>query len=289
MRTTNRSTGTFAKTSTLMKPEHGPVRSGMAPAVIVHLPHASRLVPSAVRDQFVVTDAELEAELARLTDHATDRLFATDDPRVQPIVFPVSRLVVDPERFEHDADEPMAARGQGVIYTHTCDGGPLRRPLTDDEREQLLNAYYRPHHRRLAETTQLALAAHGRALIIDAHSFPNRPLPVDLDQSPGRPDICVGTDPFHTPAGLRDAVGRVFSDAGYRVEIDRPYRGTLVPSFAWRKDPRVASIMIEVNRRLYLEAERHSPVRIGGLLRLRRTLKAAVDAVTGWHATQVAG
>jgi N-formylglutamate deformylase len=81
----------------------------MARAVIVHLPHASRLVPSTVRDQFVVTDAKLESELARMTDHATDRLFTTDDPRVQPFVFPVSRLVVDPERFEHDADEPMAA------------------------------------------------------------------------------------------------------------------------------------------------------------------------------------
>jgi hypothetical protein len=47
--------------------------------------------------------------VATQPDHATDRLFTTDDPRVQPFVFPVSRLVVDPERFEHDADKPMAA------------------------------------------------------------------------------------------------------------------------------------------------------------------------------------
>ena len=29
--------------------------------------------------------------------------------------------MVDPERFEDDAREPMAARGQGVVYTRTSD------------------------------------------------------------------------------------------------------------------------------------------------------------------------
>ncbi len=254
----------------------------MVPDVIIHVPHSSRWIPPAVRDQFVLTDEELQAEIDRLTDHATDRLFATDDPRVDRVIFPVSRLVVDPERFIEEADEPMAARGQGVIYTRTSDGRALRRPLSNEERERLLDDWYRPHHHRLSEATQRALEAHGRVLIIDAHSFPARPLPVDLDQSPDRPDICLGTDPFHTPASLRDALFELFTEAGYRVEIDRPYRGTLVPAFAWQKDRRAASIMIELNRRLYLEDEPDSVRPSAGFEPLHEVVQRAIEAALRW-------
>ena len=254
----------------------------MIPSVIIHLPHASRWIPPHVRDQFVLTDAELQAEMDRLTDHATDRLFAMEDPQVPHVVFPVSRLVVDPERFVDDADEPMAARGQGVIYTRTSNGGPLRLALSGDERERLLDEYYRPHHRRLAEATRHALDANGRVLIIDAHSFPNRPLPVDIDQEPDRPDICLGTDPFHTPAPLRDTLHSLFANAGYRVAIDRPYRGSLVPAFAWQKDQRVASIMIELNRRLYLDDEPDSLEPSNRFGSLRHTVRRAIAAALHW-------
>ena len=35
--------------------------------------------------------------------------------------------------------------------------------------------------------------------------------------------------------------------------MDRPYRGTLVPMPHYQRDARVRSIMLEVNRKLYLE------------------------------------
>ena len=40
---------------------------------------------------------------------------------------------------------------------------------------------------------------------------------------------------------------------GYKVRVNRPYEGTLVPLPFWRKDRRVASIMIEVNRSLCMD------------------------------------
>lgn len=56
----------------------------------------------------------------------------------------VSRLVVDPERFTDDAQEPMAAVGQGAVYTRTSDGSALRE-LLDGERDALLGTYpWRP-------------------------------------------------------------------------------------------------------------------------------------------------
>jgi len=41
-------------------------------------------------------------------------------------VFPVSRLVVDVERFPDDEDEPMAGRGMGAVYTRLSSGERLR-------------------------------------------------------------------------------------------------------------------------------------------------------------------
>jgi N-formylglutamate amidohydrolase len=46
--------------------------------------------------------------LDRITDHFTDDLFALPNHLATPVRFPVSRLVVDPERFENDELEPMS-------------------------------------------------------------------------------------------------------------------------------------------------------------------------------------
>jgi N-formylglutamate deformylase len=40
---------------------------------------------------------------------------------------------------------------------------------------------------------------------------------------------------------------------GYSVAVDIPFAGALVPLSAFGKDPRVLSVMIEVNRRLYMD------------------------------------
>jgi len=62
-----------------------------------------------------------------MTDAFTDDLFVPDFVGAQTIIFPMSRLVLDPERFLNDDDEIMSALGMGVIYTRTSDG-PWRRP-----------------------------------------------------------------------------------------------------------------------------------------------------------------
>ena len=188
-----------------------------------------------------------------MTDAFTDDLFvgAVDD--AQSVVFPVRRLILDPERFEDDADEPMAERGMGVVYERTSGGSPLRRRSSTEERESLLDRFYRPHHRLLTQAVGTSISRHGRCLLIDGHSFPSIPLPYELDQDPNRPDICIGTDAFHTPAGLRDVAVRTTKDLGWSVAVDRPFAGTMVPSTHYRQDARVASLMVEVNRRLYMD------------------------------------
>jgi N-formylglutamate deformylase len=90
-------------------------------------------------------------------------------------------------------------------------------------------------------------------LIVDFHRFTSRPLPCDMDQMAPRPDFCVGTDPFHTSAGLLNRALTVIGVQGYRVMVNRPYSGTIVPVYEYQKDKAVISIMIEVRRDLYMD------------------------------------
>jgi N-formylglutamate amidohydrolase len=210
-------------------------------AIILHIPHASTVLPSEVN--FLLGYEALAYEVDAMTDHHTDRLF--DLPEARRCVFPVSRLVVDPERFIQD---PMESVGMGVVYTRTADGVALRA-ISDVDRLSLINTYYNPHHAALTRMVDEHLEQHGQCLIIDCHSFPAQPLPYEKDHH--RPDICIGTDPFHTDQALIRTMVETFETLGYAVAVNSPFSGTIVPLKHYHKDQRVASVMIEVNRSLY--------------------------------------
>jgi N-formylglutamate deformylase len=222
--------------------------------VILHIPHSSTVIPDDVRTGIVLSDDELAAEVLRLADSYTAELYTgVSVPGVSFLVFPVCRVVVDPERFPDDADEPMAKHGQGAVYVKTQDGRPLRAPLGEVNRRRLLEDYYHPHHRQLLALTAEFLAAHGRCLIIDCHSFPHEPFPFEEHRERGRPDICIGTDAYHTPAALERALVGFFKERGFTTDVNHPFAGALVPLAYYRKEKNVHSIMIEVNRRLYMD------------------------------------
>jgi N-formylglutamate amidohydrolase len=187
----------------------------------------------------------------------------------------VSRLVVDPERFPEDAAEPMAGAGQGAVYTRTTTGDPLRDP-NPAERRRLMDRWYWPYQRTLESIVAGLLERFGTCLILDAHSFSSVPLPSEADRDPGRPEICLGTDPFHTPAPLVDGLARALRAQGFEVAVDRPFAGALVPLRWYGTDPRVASIMVEVRRDLYLDEATGAP-------------GAAFDEVSARLARAVAG
>jgi len=224
---------------------------------IRHIPHDSTLIPEAYRDQFTLTDEGLRQELLRMTDLHTADLFGGGSDC--DVVFPVSRLLVDVERFQDDAREPMAARGMGVLYSRTHDLKPLRRELSLEERLELLDNYYHPHHALLGQRVNEALVAQGWALVIDCHSFPSRRLPYEIGGEGPRPEICIGTDPFHTPSQLRQAAMEGFLEAGFSTALDTPFSGAITPLQHYGKTQRVMALMIEVRRDLYMDEETGEP------------------------------
>src|SRR4029077_18452671 len=141
------------------------------------------------------------------------------------VIFPVSRLVCDVERFPSDGDEPMATRGMGVIYTRTSMGEVLRAQPGAADRESLLDRWYRPHHLKLERMVNDVVVRSGGCLIVDCHSFPSTALPYEPDQTAHRADICIGTDSFHTPVLVRDSIVAAAKEEGYSVAVDAPFAG----------------------------------------------------------------
>ena len=228
--------------------------------VVLHVPHDSECIPDAVWDQFILDDDELRHEIARMTDHRTFDLFSAKEAGERAVRAEVSRLVLDVERFADDQQEPMAARGMGVIYTRTSQCTSLRRSITKGERADLLQRHYHPHHARITAAVEETLARYHGCLVLDCHSFPSRPLPYEVDQESRRPDICIGTDEFHSSTKIEDAFVWAFKGAGFQVGVNSPFAGALVPLKHYRTDKRVAAIMVEVNRRLYLDETTGQPL-----------------------------
>lgn len=227
--------------------------------VLLHLPHDSVEVPDHTRDQFVLSGMEMESELLLMTDRHTGEIF-NGESFSEVVRCPVSRLVVDVERFADDKNEIMALRGMGAVYTRTAQGMPLRKSINVHERAALLDEFYWPHHHLLSQATMRILNNFKRVLILDAHSFPSKPLPYELDQNPDRPDICIGSDDFHTPVKLREAFLRAFAEDGFRVRLNAPFSGAIVPAVFYLHNPNVCSIMVEVNRGLYMNESNGLPL-----------------------------
>jgi N-formylglutamate amidohydrolase len=237
-------------------------------------------VPAAERQAILLDDAALNIELLRMTDAFTDELFPMTPAEAGRMIFPLSRLVCDVERFPSDENEPMAARGMGVTYTRTSMGGALRAQPDPTNRQKCLDRWYWPHHSKLEHLVNDVAERSGVCLIVDCHSFPSVALPYELDQTSPRADICIGTDAFHTPQAVRDAIIAAAEADGYSVAVDAPFSGALVPLSSYRKDHRILSVMIEVNRRLYMEEKsgkkKHVLGKVG--VTLGRLVMAAAEA-----------
>ena len=224
--------------------------------LILHIPHASTYIPE---DCFPKDSKEyqiLSQDHPYMVDWYVDQLF--DCGLGTAIIAPVSRMVCDTERFLDDSQEPMSRIGMGVCYQTTHD---LKHhiTITATHRSYIVETYYKPHHQALQQAIDNSLSNKHLPILLDCHSFSPIPLPYEFDQSPQRPDICLGTDALHTSPALIAIVSDFFKRLGYTVQFNRPYAGALVP-LKYLQTPQPLALMIEINRRLYLSP--NSPTKL---------------------------
>lgn len=161
---------------------------------------------------------------------------------------PISRVVVDVERFQDDAMEDMAKIGMGWFYLKDEQGRVIRKAgATKTQCAEIYNAY----HQQLSDKVAAALENHGSCWILDCHSF--RPdITYTAYQPSAFPDICIGyNDEVSCSLHARESIRQLFENAGYRVAYNIPFGGCLIPT-TYANDARVKGIMLELNRNSYL-------------------------------------
>ncbi len=191
-----------------------------SPNLIIHVPHASLIIPAEAKSQYLLSDEQLASEVAESADLWTDELASAAFPEATIIEAKVSRVVLDVERYADDELEVMASTGRGMIYTHTHDGHRMRKDLSPESRLDLKKRFYDPHW----DTLRTAAKS---GYLIDFHSYPLSPWAVEKDHDAPRPEIDLGySDGVTTDAWLASLKAH-FEAFGYEVGLNTPYAGVI--------------------------------------------------------------
>jgi N-formylglutamate deformylase len=185
-----------------------------------------------------------------------------------------SRMYIDPNRAPNDIDPNLldspwsecvptkySHRGMGLIRRYALPDVPMySKPITRIEVEHRLKNYYMPYHQALKNTLDNAHQEFGSVWHIDCHSMKSKGNQMNIDNGKARPDIILGDNCGQcASAEFVQVVEDSFSNLGYKVVRNNPYKGGyLVTHYADVKANR-HSMQIEINRDLYMNEKMFTP------------------------------
>ncbi len=241
-------------------------RPAVSGPVVVSVPHAGRIYPPEILAAARVGRAQLE----RLEDSWCDLIAAhAVDAGATLIEASWARAVADLNRGEGqmapgEVAMPLRAHfsapgrkeraGLGVVPTRLADCGPLwRQPIDGAALRWRLESFHRPYHAALADELARTRERFGGAILVDLHSMP--PIPAG---QPGHGARIVIGDRFGGTAGewLVDQAMASAARLGEPVSRNQPYAGGHIVRTHGRPGDGVHALQIEIDRGLYLSADR---------------------------------
>lgn len=217
---------------------------------IIHVPHASLNLPHIFYDKLLLDKDYIDRENIYISDYLVDKFIPEHYENV--IRFNYSRLFCDVERFKEDKLEKMAKIGMGCIYEKDSNGNSFIT-VNDQYRNTVISNYYDKHHQLLRDLTEKMIKLYDRCYIVDLHSFSDD-FVFKIFGVDNCPDICIGYQKEFRNEELLKLTIYHFKKYHYKVGINYPYKGSMVPDkYYHTKDSRVNSIMIELNKRIYLD------------------------------------
>ena len=218
--------------------------------IVVNIPHSSTFISQDLKKDFLLSSVKLEGFAKNLADLYADELFSGVYKKSGALISKLSRVAVDVERFWKNECEPMSKVGMGALYEKDEQGNIVR--IISRKSLSLGQDFYQAYHGALNELTAECLKKFGYCIILDCHTYPDKPRQYDMNKRGKRPEICLGTDIFHTPKSLTNSFKKRFLAKKFSVAENTPFKGTIVPDGYFGKDKKVFSLMIEINRRVYM-------------------------------------
>ncbi len=222
----------------------------MSQDYLIHLPHSGTYIPSQFMNDYLLSTEELTNNIYQYCDLYTNELFDDFVNSFGGVKNKYSRLFFDPERFGNDEAEDMHKKYKlGWFYENAI---LTKKLLRNTNNKTIIRSYFDAHHNELNRKTEEKLSLYGKCTVIDCHSFSNERYWFH-DSNLVLPDICIGFEDNHVDKKFVEIIKEEFKE--YDIGINTPYIGSLVPTDYWGKDFRVKSVMIEINKRLYLESD----------------------------------
>ena len=220
-----------------------------APGFLIwHVPHDGGEFPEELLSSVCIPMEEFKTYHEKMRDAGVARLIPeVNDIRAETVCFHISRLLCDVERFI-GPEEIMERYGMGFCYEKAYDGTVIKN-ISEELKEKTLR-YYWEHHNKVDRLCE----SHAHTLLFDMHSYSDDIVPAEfLQQGRATPDICIGTDSRFTPKKLFEIAESRFREAGFSTAENYPYSGCYVPNSAMAGRSNCVSIMLEFNKRIYLD------------------------------------
>ena len=257
--------------------------------LLVSVPHAGTEVPEALRGRMT------EAALALPdTDWHVDRLYDfLDGLGASSIVATRSRYVIDLNRAPDGRPLYPGASNTELCPTSTFDEAPIYRAGEGPdpaEVEDRLAAVWRPYHAKIREEIDRLKAAHGIAVLWDAHSIRSE-VPRFFE---GRlPDLNLGTAGGGSAApeltGLLGAVAREAEALGYSHAVDGRFKGGYITRSFGAPEQGIHAVQLELSQITYMDEDPPYGFREDLAEQVRPVLQGLLDAALAWAALEASG
>jgi N-formylglutamate deformylase len=228
------------------------LHQGSTPLVI-SIPHVGTLIPDDQRERYVPRALEVED-----TDWFLDRLYAfAADLGATMLVPRESRYLIDLNRPRENTPMYAGSNNTELCPTRFFTGEPLYREGRVPEAAEIarrVSAYWQPYHDALGAELERVRAAHGHAVLFDAHSIKSE-LPWLFDGT--LPHLNLGTVEGRSCApSLRSALGAVLAAQDrYSHVVDGRFKGGHITRAFGRPSEGVHAVQLEMCWRTYMDED----------------------------------
>ncbi len=258
-------------------------RQGAGP-LLVSMPHVGLHIPDDI-----AADMTPLARTVSDTDWHIDRLYDfLDDLGASAIAATHSRYVVDLNRSPDGASLYPGQATTGLCPTGTFDDEPLYRDGAapgQAEIERRVARYWKPYHDKLEAELARLKAAHGYALLWDAHSI--RSVVPRLFEGP-LPDLNIGTANGAScdPDMARRVLQAAESAQGYSAVLNGRFKGGYITRRYGQPDDDIHAIQLELSQRTYMEESSPFTFREELAEGVRPVIKSMLTAMLDWASTR---
>lgn len=221
--------------------------------LLISMPHVGTQIPPQQRSRY--TERALQVED---TDWFLDRLYAFAEPLGASVLVPMhSRYLIDLNRPSDNRPMYAGQNNTELCPTRHFTGEPIyREGQAPDEAEirRRVQAYWQPYHDAIRDELARLKAAHGHAVLFDAHSIKSE-LPWLFEGT--LPHLNLGTaSGASCAAGLREALAGVLAKHDrYSHVVDGRFKGGHITRHFGRPDEGVHAVQLEMCWRTYMDEE----------------------------------